>query len=316
MGKRKRGRSARNSRKSQVNAEPEDIVKAPHSFVINCGKLGKTANELLLNFRRIMQPFTASKLRVLKSNTLKDFVHNAGPLNVSHIVMFTKSRGMTLRFLKLPHGPTLTFKIQEYSLMRDIISSQKKSIMYEKLFRQHPLLVLNNFSGEGMHFKLMASTFQNMFPSINVNKTQLNSIRRCLLFNYNSTDNTIDLRHYAIKVVPTGMSRAVKKLVQSKVPNLSNYQEIGDFLQTPGNLSESEYELDTPANIVTLPQPISTRGNIVSEKSAVRLYELGPRIKIQLIKIEEGLMDGAVLYHEFKTQEEIKAMTDKIKAEK
>lgn len=102
---------------------------------------------------------------------VKDFVHMAGPLNVSHLVIFTKSQtNMYLRILKLPRGPTLTFQIKEYSLVKDIVSSQKKPLMYEKLFTHHPLLVLNNFSGEGMHFKLMATMFQNMFPSINVNK--------------------------------------------------------------------------------------------------------------------------------------------------
>ncbi|GBM48493.1 Suppressor of SWI4 1 [Araneus ventricosus] len=320
MGKRKgkRGRTARNARKGINNAEPEEIVKAPHSFVINRGKLGKSANELLMNFRKIMEPFTASHLKVQKANVLKDFIHIAGPLNVTHMVIFTKSsKAMYLRIAKLPHGPTLTFQIKEYSLISDVISSQKKSLMYEKLFEHHPLLVLNNFSGEGMHFKLMTTTFQNMFPSINVNKTNLNTIRRCLLLNYNE-DKTIDLRQYAIKVVPTGMSKAVKKLIQSKVPNLSQYQDIGDFLQKSGNLSESEVEMDTPANTVVLSQPISTRGNITSEKSAIRLFEMGPRIKLQLVKIEEGLMSGEVLFHEFikKTPEEIKAIKAKIKAQK
>ncbi|CAL1271386.1 unnamed protein product [Larinioides sclopetarius] len=320
MGKRKgkKGRTARNARKGINNAEPEEIVKAPHTFVINRGKLGKSANELLMNFRKIMEPFTASHLRVQKANVLKDFIHIAGPLNVTHMVIFTKSpKAMYLRIAKLPHGPTLTFQIKEYSLISDVISSQKKSLMYEKLFEHHPLLVLNNFSGEGMHFKLMTTTFQNMFPSINVNKTNLNTIRRCLLLNYNE-DKTIDLRQYAIKVVPTGMSKAVKKLIQSKVPNLSQYQDIGDFLQKSGNLSESEVEMDTPANTVVLSQPISTRGNITAEKSAIRLFEMGPRIKLQLVKIEEGLMSGEVLFHEFikKTPEEIKAIKAKIKAQK
>ncbi|KFM62962.1 Suppressor of SWI4 1-like protein, partial [Stegodyphus mimosarum] len=195
MGKRKhkKGRAARNA-KNKCDVEPEELVKAPHSFVINRSRLGKNATELMLNFRKIMEPFTASQLKVQKQNVLKDFIHMAGPLNVTHLVMFSKSKkAMFLRIGKLPHGPTLTFQIKAYSLVRDVISSQKKSIMYEKLFAHHPLLVLNNFSGEGMHFKLMTTMFQNMFPSINVNKANLNAIRRCLLFHYNA-DDIVDLR--------------------------------------------------------------------------------------------------------------------------
>jgi len=314
----KRGRTARNARKGLGNAEPEELIKAPHSFVIHRGKLGKNCNELMLNFRMIMEPFTAYQLKVQKQNVLKDFVHMAGPLNVTHLVIFTKSeKAMNLRIAKLPRGPTLTYQIKEYSLIKDITSSQKKPHMYEKLFEHHPLLVLNNFTGEGMHFKLMATMFQNMFPSINVNKTNLNTIRRCLLLNYNS-DKTVDLRQYAIKIVPAGVSKAVKKLIQKKVPDLSHYQDVHEFFQKSGNLSDSEVELDSAANTVMLSQPISSRGNITSEKSAIRLYEIGPRMKLQLIKIEEGLMSGEVMFHEFikRSPEEIKALKEKIKAKK
>lgn len=70
-------------------------------------------------------------------------------------------------------------------------------------------------------------------------------------------------------------------------------------------LSESEAE-DDPANHVILPQKLITRGNMESGKSAIRLSELGPRLTLQLIKIEDGLLDGEVLYHDLiqKTEEE------------
>lgn len=72
-----------------------------------------------------------------------------------------------------------------------------------------------------------------------------------------------------------------------------------------GLLSESEAE-DDPQNHVTLPQKLSSRGNMESGKSAIRLSELGPRLTLQLIKIEDGLLDGEVLYHDLihKSEEE------------
>lgn len=70
-------------------------------------------------------------------------------------------------------------------------------------------------------------------------------------------------------------------------------------------LSESEVEED-PNHQVVLPQKIITRGNIESGKSSIKLSELGPRLSLQLIKIEDGLLDGEVLYHDLieKTDEE------------
>lgn len=69
---------------------------------------------------------------------------------------------------RVPRGPTLTFKIQSFSLARDVISMLKKQMVYEEAYKNAPLVILNNFSGEGMQLKLIASTFQNMFPTINL----------------------------------------------------------------------------------------------------------------------------------------------------
>jgi ribosome biogenesis protein SSF1/2 len=40
----------------------------------------------------------------------------------------------------------------------------------------------------------------------------------------------IDFWHYAIKAVPVGLSKGVKKLVQSKVPNLGRFEDVSDFI--------------------------------------------------------------------------------------
>lgn len=73
-----------------------------------------------------------------------------------------------------------------------------------------------------------------------------------------------------------------------------------------GNVSESEYE-DDETNQVVLPQTLKSRGNVANNKSAVRLHEIGPRLTIELIKVQNELFDGEVLYHSriVKTEEEI-----------
>ena len=37
---------------------------------------------------------------------------------------------------------------------------------------------------------------------------------------------------------------------------------------------------------------MTSRGNMAAQKSSVRLVELGPRITMELLKIEEGMLDG------------------------
>lgn len=52
---------------------------------------------------------------------MKDFFAMAGPLGVSHFLIFSSTiNGTYLRMAKFPRGPTLTFRVLQYSLMRDI----------------------------------------------------------------------------------------------------------------------------------------------------------------------------------------------------
>jgi len=338
----RRKRKGKTVKKNQASAEgdADERTKAPHSFVIHRGKTGKYVQDLTDDVRKVMEPYTASNLKVRPKNVVKDFVNVAGVLNVSHMLMFTRTQvGPYLRICRFPRGPTMTFKVDNYTLSRDVRSSLKRQVTYEKQYLNHPLLILNGFSTNneengpsnaeseeikrmsGREISLVASMFQNMFPSINVTTVKVNTIRRCVLINFDSKTQSMEFRHYTIKVVPVGMSKPLKKIVQGKVPNLSRYQDMSEYMTGGGNLSESEAEDDPEVSRVTLPQGVTSRGNMPSEQSSVRLVELGPRITMKLVKIEEGMHDGEVLYHRWveKTDEEkrqIKIAREKRRKEK
>lgn len=59
----------------------------------------------------------------------------------------------------------------------------------------------------------------------------------------------------------------------------------------------SESEADDEAATVSLATDLG-RVNRVSTKSAVKLQEIGPRMTLQLMKIEEGLCSGVVIFSE------------------
>ncbi|OWR49457.1 Suppressor of SWI4 1 protein, partial [Danaus plexippus plexippus] len=105
-------------------------------------------------------------------------------------------------------------------------------------------------------------------------------------------------------------------MVQGKIPNLNKCKDMSEFFDKAALLSESEFE-DDGTNQVVLPQKLSNRAAAMHTKSALRLVELGPRMSLQLIKVEDGLMDGEVLFHELveKTDEE-KALIKKKREEK
>lgn len=317
MGKSK----TKNQKKSRATANhvaEETYGAVPHSFVFHRGQIGKNVGQLILDVRRVMEPYTAESLKIRKKNVLKDFVAVAGPLGVTHFMIFSKTpSSINMRLARLPKGPTLHFRVLKYSLIKDVVSSLKKHRMHEQQFTHHPLLILNNFGSDGMQVKLMATMFQHMFPSINVHKVNLNNIKRCVLLSYNPESQEIEFRHYSLKVVPVGMSRGVKKLMQERFPNMGKFEDISELLMKGANLSESEAEQDGDHNITELPQAYSGRGNMASQQSAVRLTEIGPRMTLQLMKIQEGMGEGSVLYHAIvsKTEEEIQEILNRKEAQ-
>uniref|UniRef100_A0A3Q3WDM1 Brix domain-containing protein n=1 Tax=Mola mola TaxID=94237 RepID=A0A3Q3WDM1_MOLML len=303
-----RSKNQKKSRAAANHVAEEGYGLVPHSFVFHRGQVGKNVGQLIQDVRRVMEPYTAESLKVRKKNVLKDFVAIAGPLGVTHFIIFNKTASsLNMRLARLPKGPMLHFRVLKYSLIKDVVSSLKKHRMHEQQFTHHPLLILNNFGSDGMQVKLMATMFQNMFPSINVHRVNLNNIKRCVLLSYNSESQEIEFRHYSLKVVPVGMSRGVKKLMQERFPNMCKFEDISELLLKGANLSESEAEQDGEHNITELPQACSGRGNMASQQSAVRLTEIGPRMTLQLMKIQEGMGEGNVLYHSMisKTEEEI-----------
>lgn len=171
----RRGKSARKARKGQTGNDEEVYKSAPHSFVFHKGIVGKSIHELISNVRLMMEPYTAKDLKVRQSNVLKDFVNVAGLLHVTHFMIFTKTEEfLNLRVVRVPRGPTLTFRVLKYSLNKDVLSNIRKPSMEAKQFSHHPLLVMSGFTGTGMYLKLLSDIFQNMFPSINVLKVNIN----------------------------------------------------------------------------------------------------------------------------------------------
>jgi len=178
------------------------------------------------------------------------------------------------------------------------------------------LLVLNNFGNDEKHLKLATITFQSLFPMLNVQKIKLSECKRVVLLNYDKETERIEFRHYLITVNAFGVSKSIKRVIQSQIPNLSDANDISEYVLRGTQASESDIE-DGPDSTVELAHDYNKK-NLASQNSAVRLIELGPRMQLQLIKIQEGFATGEVLYHKFieKTTEEIEHLKLKKEAER
>ncbi|CAK5010064.1 unnamed protein product [Meloidogyne enterolobii] len=273
--------------------------RPPHSFIIHIGKVGPFVRQLERDLRRVMSPHTSGELKVKKRNNLKDFIVNSQYLGVSHLLILTRSElSVNLRIIKNSQGPTLHFKVEKYCLAHDVLSTQKRPPIYEELFKNAPLLVMKGLaSSNERHLQLVQTVVENMFPEIDVDRVKLGTIRRTLLLHYDPEEGLFELRHYSIKTVPAGVCRSAKKLLQNKVPDLSKYKDISDFMLKPGQLSDSEFEGEQVE--LELKQDIGGRGKKAGQKTKLRLIEIGPRMTLRLTKIESGINDGEVLYHAF-----------------
>ncbi|XP_058214778.1 peter Pan-like protein isoform X2 [Rhododendron vialii] len=282
--------------------------KIPKSFVFSRGKLPGSLRQLQMDLRKLMLPYTALKLKEKRRNNIKDFLNIAGPMGVTHFLILSKTETAPyLRVARTPQGPTLTFKIQQYSLAVDVAHSQVRPRCPQDLFKNPPLIVLSGFGTGEQHLKLTTIMFQNIFPGIDINTVKLSSCERIVLLNYNKETKLIDFRHYSIRLQPVGVSRRIRKFVQNhQVPDLRSLQDVSDFVTKAGYGSESE--ADEEAATVSLPSDLG-RVNRASTKSAVKLQEIGPRMTLQLMKVEEGLCSGGVIFSEYgdygkqKTQE-------------
>lgn len=270
-----------------------------------------------------------------------------------------------MRLALTPRGPTLHFKVENYSLCKDVAKALKHPRAGGQTHRTPPLLVMNNFNtpdaDENSRIpkrleSLSTTIFQSLFPPINPQATPLTSIRRVMMLNREKSSSgggdedgyVISLRHYAIATRKTGVSKRIRRLDPTEqrntdrkkgLPNLGKLEDVADYLLDPtggGYTSASETELDTDAEVEITEnttkkvlnrremqriknaekgekgteKQAASKPNV--EKRAVKLVELGPRMKLKLMKVEEGLCGGRVMWHNFisKSEKDIKKMDD------
>ena len=281
----------------------------PRSIVARAGKVGLKVSKLVEDVRKMMGPYTAANLKERATNRMKDYTTIAPHLGVSHLLMLSQTKkNVVLRIAKSETGPTMHFRVNEYSLMKEVRALQKRPMDSSTVYATPPLVVLNSFgaaeAAEGMqHVRLMRIMLQNMLPTIDVKTVQLSSCRRVILFNYLKEEGHVEVRHYAVKAQPVGISKSVKQVLRNKTPNLGKLQDISEFVEHgsgAGVASDSEAE-DVGAR-VTLGERYRGRGNGATQQSAMKLTELGPRMKLELFKVERGVNEGDILYHRFNTK--------------
>lgn len=303
----------RKKRRTHVPTDPALVEKTPKSFVVRSGPVSADVAQLVTDLRRVMEPNTATHLKEREKNKIKDFVMIAGQLSVSHMIVLTESETcVNLKMGRLPRGPTVYFRVESFSLSKDVLALQKNPKSPGSDFKTPPLVILNNFNNDDKHLNLVSTVLQNLFPAIKLGTIKLADCRRVVLFDFDVETNQIEFRHYNINVKLTGVSKSIKNLISANLEDLDKFNDVSDYILKASMLSESDVE-DAGESTVTLPDKYIGKGNSKSEERAIRLVELGPRMSLSINKIVSNLMSGDVLYHSYisKTRAQVKELEKK-----
>ena len=142
--RKKRTHEGANSGPAGRAVSANQVSRSPKSMVvrIGAGEVGHSVSQLVKDVRSMMEPGTASRLQERRANRLRDYLTMAGPLGVSHLLLFSRSTSgnTNLRLALTPRGPTLHFRVEKYSLCKDIKKALKRPKGSGKEFLAAPLV--------------------------------------------------------------------------------------------------------------------------------------------------------------------------------
>lgn len=133
----------RKKRRTHVPIDPAILEKTPKSFVVKSGTVSADVAQLVTDLRRVMEPNTATHLKEREKNKIKDFVMIAGQLSVTHMIVVSESEtSVNLKIGRLPRGPTVYFKVESFSISKDVLALQKNPKSPGSDFKSPPLVIV------------------------------------------------------------------------------------------------------------------------------------------------------------------------------
>lgn len=311
-GKRKKTRTHK-------KIEEGEYDKVPKTFVLKRGEISKELRDIVHNMREVFYPYTAMNMKEGQNEKIKNLMKLSANFNVSSMQMFSSTeKSNMLKIAKTPTGPTFTFKITKYTNNTDLQELLPRNKKMDSKNLGCPLLICNGFTSKkeresvktdddstmnnlGQSDQDLQNTmFNNLFPPIAISKSDPKKLKRCCQVDYDGATQSMDFRHYYIRQTHTGINNKIKKQVNtSRIPDQSKAMDFADyFTGNVGYASDSDVD-QIPNSKIELDQ-MDNKGDVNKEKVNLRLYEVGPRLNLKLVKIEEGFLGGSVFFHRFK----------------
>jgi len=223
----------------------------------------------------------------------------------------------------MPRGPTVTFKVSDYSLAADIfdynsnlVNEANEANNYKlssriipkpltKSFNHVPLVIMNGFNSNKVSaeyvepLKVASMLIQSFFPPLNLNEIQLKTCKRVVLFNLSfdavTNEPIIEFRHYDIDIEKYSIKKTISNILNNKKTDLSKFENIADYILKQSGFTSCSDNEDPNLGVVDIIQDEENKTEKITKEEKenkdqikVKLYEIGPRINLKIHKIEEG----------------------------
>lgn len=344
-------------KRKKTKTQTEDVQElpssTPRSLVLRRGKVGVYLQRLIKELRNVLYPFCAINLKESNRNSLKDFLSLVDVYGLSHMFAITNTeRASYMRLAKMPSGPTITFKINKYCLATDIFNTSKNKKPLSKTFNHIPLCILNGFNNPSIDKKyseaisIVSTMLQSIFPPLNLNELTISQAQKAIVFNLDLNklgEPIIEMRHFDIDTEKASTKKTISNILNMKKQDLSGYKNIAEYILKQSGFTDcSDNEEDNEVNIIhgntnKLVESMNDEDKDKDEEDKkkkkygekkqpkvsdnamkVRLHEIGPRLSLSLLKIEEGFFKGNVAFHDIiqKSKKEILEKSKELKEKK
>ncbi|GAB5361900.1 hypothetical protein AAMO2058_000752500 [Amorphochlora amoebiformis] len=177
--------------------------KEPRPMVIKRPGSSKRLANLVFDIRQFLSPYTPVKLKELRKNTLQDFLQAGRVLGMTHLIILSESpAGSFMRIVKSPMGPTFTFKLRDYNLLREVIEKQVSRPNWKPDTNSPAVLVMKGLNKSLAHHQLVSTLFQGLFKNSTLDQMHSRDFKRLALLTRNSSSQQFTLRQYITRQMP------------------------------------------------------------------------------------------------------------------
>ena len=237
-----------------------NLKNTPLILVICKSIKSKKFESFVREFYRIIASYSVIGLTSSFERLIYKYPKICFKLGFTNTIIFSSLENRNfLQLSKTPYGPIVVFLITKFTIGKEInffLPGKKKLIS--------TLLLLNNFNSKKVNLQIIITMIRQLFPNKKNKNNFFGNFSECILFDYDTYNNNIDVRIYRIQGVSKLFPRYLRKYKKKKSDCIENRTSDQNTFST---LNTENYKKEN--KILSL----------------IRVIEIGPRFTLKTINI-------------------------------